>query len=140
MGALWAFVWGAVGTVPRWVLGVEADAPFPLVFGVFGFVAGVTFSTMLMLTAGRRRFDQMSVPRFAGVGAIGGTLVSLFITRMTGIGWGEAVLFVPALTIVCATCASGSLLLARRATAPALASADPGDEQALPPDEARLLR
>lgn len=141
MGAVWALVWGAVGVVPRWVLGVEADAPFPLVFGVFGGVAGVLFSTILMLTAGRRRFDQMSLSRFAGMGAVGGTLLALFITRMTGLGLGEALLFVPGLTIVCAVCASGSLLLARRAEAPALPDARDDVDTALSADgEMRHLR
>jgi hypothetical protein len=140
MGAIWAFVWGAVGLVPRWVLGIEADAPFPLVFGVFGGVAGVIFSTILTLTAGRRRFDQLSLPRFAGVGAAGGTLLALFLTRMTGLGLREALLFVPGLTIVCAACASGSLVLARRAEAPALPVAPDADDALRPAREVHSLR
>jgi hypothetical protein len=50
----------------------KADAPFPLIFGVLGFIAGVIFSAILALTEGRRRFDQMSLPRFAVWGATGG--------------------------------------------------------------------
>lgn len=72
MGFTWAAAWFAVGLVPRWVLGFNADAPFPLVFGVLGFIAGVTFSGLLMLTEGRRRFDQMTLSRFAAWGAMGG--------------------------------------------------------------------
>lgn len=76
MGFTWAAAWSAAGLVPRWVFGVNADAPFPLVFGVFGFIAGVTFSGLLVLAEGRRTFDQMSLPRFAGWGAMGGLLLS----------------------------------------------------------------
>ena len=52
------------------------DAPFPLMAGAFGFVAGVIFSGVLGVVEGRRRFDQMSIPRFAAWGAAGGFLLS----------------------------------------------------------------
>ena len=65
VGFTWGVAWSAVGMIPRWVLGFNPDAPFPLIFGVLGFFAGVTFSGLLVLTEGRRRFDQMSLPRFA---------------------------------------------------------------------------
>jgi hypothetical protein len=72
MAFTWAAVWFAVGLLPRWVFGINADVPFPLVFGVLGFIAGFTFSGLLVLTVGRRSFEQMSLPRFAGWGAMGG--------------------------------------------------------------------
>src|SRR5215475_5883767 len=59
MGFTWAVAWSAVGFVPRWVLGINSDLPFPILFGGLGFIAGVTFSGVLALTEGRRRFDQM---------------------------------------------------------------------------------
>jgi len=71
MGFTWAAALFAVGLVPRWVFGVYTDVPIPLVFGVFGFIAGITFSGLLVLTEGRRRFAQMSLSRFAGWGAVG---------------------------------------------------------------------
>lgn len=79
MGFIWAAAWFAVGSVPRWVLGINADVPFPLLFGVLGFIAGVAFSGILVLTEGRRSLDQMSLPRFAGWGAMGGLLLSVLI-------------------------------------------------------------
>src|ERR671927_75008 len=100
MGFTWAAAWSAVGLVPRWVLGFNADVPFPLVFGVLGFIAGVTFSGLLALTEGRRRFDQMSLPRFAG--------------------WGAVLAVAPTFAVACAVCASGSLAVARRAVRPEL--------------------
>ena len=89
MGLVWAVGLGAVGGVPRWVLGIETDAPIPLLFGVFGFVAGVTFSALLMLTERRRRFDQLSLPRFAGWGAVGGLLLAGLWARVASLGWGD---------------------------------------------------
>src|SRR2546430_15786835 len=65
MGFTWAAAWFALGFVPRWVFGVYTDLPLPLLFGGLGFIAGVTFSGLLVLTGGRRRLDQLSLPRLA---------------------------------------------------------------------------
>jgi hypothetical protein len=115
MGLTWAAAWSAVGTVPRWVFGVETDAPLPLIFGLFGLIAGVVFSAVLALTEGRRRFDQMSLPRFAGWGAMGGLLLSALFAKATSLGWGDVLALAPTLAVASAVCASGSLALARRA-------------------------
>lgn len=81
MGLIWAVAWFGAGMVM--LLGLllatgstGADVPYPLGFGAFGFVAGVIFSGVLGIVEGRRRFDQMSLPRFAGWGAAGGFLLS----------------------------------------------------------------
>jgi hypothetical protein len=115
MGLTWAAALAAVGSVPRWVFGVETDAPIPLVFGVFGFIAGVAFSALLMLTEGRRSLDQMSIPRFAGWGAITGLLLSALWANAVSLSWGEVLAIAPTFALACAVCASGSLALARRA-------------------------
>jgi hypothetical protein len=115
MGLTWAAAWSAVGLVPRWVFGFNADAPFPLIFGVLGFVAGVTFSGLLVLTEGRRRFDQMSLPRFAGWGVMGGLLLSALFAKAASLGWGDVLAIAPTFALACAVCAFGSLALARRA-------------------------
>lgn len=115
IGLTWAAVWAAVGSVPRWVFGFNTDVPFPLVFGVLGFVAGVLFSVLLMLTEGRRGFDQMTLPRFAAWGALGGFLLSAIFTRAASLGFGDALAIAPTFAVACAACASGSLALARRA-------------------------
>jgi hypothetical protein len=101
--------------VPRWVYGFNADVPFPLVFGVLGFIAGVAFSAVLVLTEGRRRFDQMSHPRFAAWGAVGGLLLSAIFTRVASLGAGDVLMIAPTFALACAASASGSLALARRA-------------------------
>jgi hypothetical protein len=114
MGVTWGFVWSAVGSVPRWVFGFNTDAPFPLIFGVLGFIAGVTFSVLLALTAGRRRFDQLSLPRFAGWGAMGGVLLSALFAKAASLGWGDVLAIAPTLAAASAACAAGSLAVARR--------------------------
>jgi hypothetical protein len=115
MGVTWAAVWFAAGTVPRWVFGVNTDAPLPLVFGLFGFIAGVLFSAVLGLTEGRRRFDQLSLPRFAAWGAMGGLLLSALFAKVGSLGWGDVLALAPALAVASAVCAAGSLAMAKRA-------------------------
>jgi hypothetical protein len=120
MGFIWGAAWSAAGSVPRWVFGFNADAPFPIVFGALGFLAGVTFSGVLMLTEGRRRFDQMSVPRFAGWGATGGILLSALFAKASSLGWADVLVIAPTFALASAICASSSLALARRAASRAL--------------------
>ena len=115
MGFTWAAAWFAAGFVPRWVFGINSDLPFPLLFGGLGFIAGATFSGLLVLTEGRRRFDQMSLPRFAAWGAMGGLLLSALFIRGASLGWGEVAAISTTFAVACAACASGSLALARRA-------------------------
>jgi hypothetical protein len=116
MGFTWAAAWFSVGFVPRWVFGIESDLPFPLLFGGLGFIAGVTFSALLVLSEGRRRFDQMSLPRFAAWGAAGGLLLSALFVRGTSLGLGQVAAISTTFAVVCAASATGSLALARRAT------------------------
>ena len=115
MGLTWGAAWGAAGFVLAVITRFQADAPFPLIFGVLGFIAGVIFSAVLALTEGRRSFDQMSLPRFAGWGAAGGLLLSALFARAASLGWGDVVVIVPTFALASAACASGSLALARRA-------------------------
>ncbi len=115
MGFTWAAALFAVGSVPRWVFGVNTDVPIPLVFGVFGFIAGLTFSALLMLTESRRSFDEMSIRRFAGWGAITGLLLSVLWANAVSLSWGEVLAIAPLFALACAVCSSGSLALARRA-------------------------
>jgi len=115
MGFIWGAAWSAVGLIPRWLLGFNPDAPFPLIFGVLGFVAGVTFSALVAFTSGRRRFDQMSLTRFAGWGAMGGLLLSAFFAKAASLEWGDVLAIAPTFALASAVCASGSLAVARRA-------------------------
>jgi hypothetical protein len=115
MGLTWAAALAIVGMVPRWVYGFNTDVPIPLVSGVFGFFAGVTISILLLLAERRRSFDEMSLPRFAGWGAVGGLVLSALWTRTVSLGWGDVLAIAPAFALASAACAAGSLALARRA-------------------------
>jgi peptidoglycan/LPS O-acetylase OafA/YrhL len=115
MGLTWGAAWSAAGIMLAVVTRFKADAPFPLIFGVLGFVAGVIFSAILALTEGGRRFDQMSLPRFAVWGATGGLLLSAVFAKAASLGWGDVLAIAPTFAVACAVCASGSLAVARRA-------------------------
>ena len=149
IGLTWAAAWFGAGMIM--LLGLllvtgstGADVPYPLGFGAFGFVAGVTFSGVLGLVEGRRRgspvrggerdsgvgathstvlwtsFDQMSLPRFAGWGAAGGFLLSAIFVLAVALAedpaflWNLVVLG-PIFAVAGAGSAAGSLALARRA-------------------------
>jgi hypothetical protein len=116
IGVAWALVWFGAGMALLLVVGPDAaDVPFPLGFGLLGFLAGITFSGILGIVEGRRSFDQLSLPRFAGWGALGGLLFSGIFVLAAGLG-GEAFLGLGAVFALSgAACAAGSLALARRA-------------------------
>ena len=122
MGLTWALAWFGAGMVLLLIIGPDAaDVPFPLGFGMLGFFAGATFSGVLTLVEGRRRFDQMSLPRFAGWGGAGGLLLSvLFVLAVAAIAEGPGflanlVILAPVFAIAGAGSAAGSLALARMA-------------------------
>ena len=125
MGLTWALAWFGVGMILMLGLllvtgSTGADVPYPLGFGAFGFVAGVTFSGVLGLLEGRRRFDQMSLPRFAGWGAVGGLLLTgIFVSVAALVGDTTPLrnleVLVPVFALAGAGSAAGMLALARRA-------------------------
>lgn len=124
MGLTWGAAWFAAGMII--LLGfllttgsTGADVPYPLGFGALGFVAGVTFSGVLGLVEGRRRFDQISLPRFAGWGGAGGFLFAVvFVVVMAlidGPGFLANLLVLgPVFAAAGAGCAAGALVLARK--------------------------
>ena len=114
MGFTWAVALSALGGVPRWVFGVNTDVPIPLLFGVFGFFAGVIFFALLALTERRRTFDQMSLPRFAAWGAIGGLLLAAIFATAVSLPLRDVLVIAPTFALASALCASGSLAVARR--------------------------
>ncbi|HEX9164509.1 MAG TPA: hypothetical protein VF862_01260, partial [Gemmatimonadales bacterium] len=96
MGLTWALGWAVVGLG----IGVASlllpglpwhrffdvfDAPLPAL-AVPGFVGGALFSLVLGVAGRHRRFEQLSVPRFAAWGALGGVLLSLVPAAMVAVG------------------------------------------------------
>ena len=114
MGLAWAFAWFAAGMALLLVVGPNAaDVPFPLGFGFLGFLAGLTFSGVLSLVEGRRRFDELSLPRFALWGGVGGVLFSGAFVAVTDVPADALLILGPVLGFAGAVCAGGSLALAR---------------------------
>jgi hypothetical protein len=96
MGLTWAIGWAIAGLLigagsvllPAlpWNAFFEVfDAPLPAL-GLPGFFAGVFFSTVLGVAGRRRSFDQLSLPRFAAWGAVGGLLLTLFPFALVAVG------------------------------------------------------
>jgi hypothetical protein len=119
MGLTWGAAWFGAGILLARVPGFYSDLPFALLFAPLGFVTGIIFSGILVVSERGRSFARMSLPRFAGWGAVGGLLLSgIFVAGAAlrgGALWGEFLVFGPALAISGAVCAAGSLAMAKRA-------------------------
>ncbi|MGZ8413627.1 MAG: hypothetical protein ACXW05_12905 [Gemmatirosa sp.] len=144
MGLMWALVWAPVAVL----LGVfvldpdnSMDEMWPMVGAMPGFLGGVVFSIVLGIAARHRRFDELSIPRFAAWGALAGLLVGT-LPFMLGTPtsalplWMLAAVVIGPITLLSAVSAAGSLALARRAArrdphdageAPLLGAARPDD-------------
>ncbi len=84
MGLTWAAGWtpiGALTGLALWVIGLDPPGMIRFVlasatlFGALGFVGGCIFSAVLGLAERRRRFEELSLPRFAAWGGVAGLLL-----------------------------------------------------------------
>ncbi|HEY4218726.1 MAG TPA: hypothetical protein VGM67_16405 [Gemmatimonadaceae bacterium] len=146
MGLAWALGWAITGVL----IGLASiafpgaiwdhffkifDAPLPAL-AVPGFFGGVLFSIVLGIAGRRHRLDELSLPRFAAWGAVGGLLVGLIPATMVSVGlatfndassmslWQMTAVISGPLIGLSAASASGSLILARRTKARELLRAD----------------
>src|SRR3954469_4905035 len=96
MGLTWAIAWAiggmSIGVASLLFPGVLSgsfftafDAPLPAL-AVPGFFAGVFFSVVLGVAGRRRRFSELSLPRFAAWGALGGVLLIAFPFALVAVG------------------------------------------------------
>ncbi len=122
MGVSWALGWALIGgTLMEGIFDPHGEIldMWPQTLAIPGFLLGVLFSVALWATSGRRRFDELSVPRFAGLGAAAGALLggaflmagifpALPLLMRSGIVLGP-------LTVLSAASASGTLAVARMA-------------------------
>lgn len=130
IGLTWAAAWAPVGAITGWVTGTVLGFPlgvivtnYALMFGVLGFVGGTIFSTVLSLAEARRRFEQLSLPRFVAWGALGGLVLGGLAVTAGLLGPGLTVLdavITGAATLLGAGSAAGTLAIARAAQGPAL--------------------
>ncbi len=130
IGLTWAVGWAPVGALTGLITGVLLGGVplgviatnYAVMFGVLGLVGGTIFSTVLALAEGRRRFDQLSLRRFVGLGALGGLLLGGLAVTAGILG--------PGLTILDAAIAGVSTLLGAGSAAGTLAIARAADNQA----------
>lgn len=101
IGLTWAAGWAPIGALVGAVAGAVSGLPlvglavnYAALFTVLGFVGGGLFSTVLRMTEGSRRFDELSLPRFTAWGALGGLVlgglavgVSVVGLELNLIGW-----------------------------------------------------
>jgi hypothetical protein len=134
MGLTWAIGWALFGLL----IGVTStllpglpwhyffdvfDAPLPAL-AIPGFVGGALFSMVLGIAGRRHRFRELSLPRFAAWGAVGGLLLTLFPFALVAVGlasregsaigaWQIIATISGPFILLSALSASGSLMLAR---------------------------
>lgn len=160
MGLTWAVGWALTGlaigvaslALPflPWHLFFEIfDAPLPAL-AVPGFFGGLFYSIVLGIAGRRRRFDELSLPRVAAWGAIGGLMLAMFpsflvLVGLASLGRPDASLLqltaIVAAPFMLAGAASstGSLLLARKAEREALGAGDDLADVGLTDSEKREL-
>ena len=113
VGLIWAIAWGVgVGGLMEAVVdphGRIADI-WPAVLGIPGFFGGLIFSVVLSIAERKRRFDQLSLPRFGALGAVAGALLGVPAVAMLGVNG----FIIAPLALLGAASASGTLALARR--------------------------
>lgn len=132
MGLVWALVWAPVGVLIGLIVDADGsmDEPWPLIGAYPGFLGGVVFAIVLGIVGRRHRFDELSMSRFAGWGAVAGLLVGLlpwFLgTPAPGLPRWLPALVVGTITLMSALSAAGSLVLARRAQRRERVAADAG--------------
>ena len=77
MGMTWAVIWMPMGLLIGFIVDRDGrmDEPWILVGALPGFLAGVIFSVVLGIAAGRRRIDELSVAKVGGWGAVAGMVI-----------------------------------------------------------------
>ncbi len=120
MGLTWAVVWAIVGGGVMEGI-VDPDGKildmWPQTLAIPGFFSGVVFSALLRVAEGRRRFDELSLPRFGALGAATGLLLGA-LAIAAGLAsdvplWLRAAVIIGPVTVLSAVSASGTLALAR---------------------------
>ena len=126
MGLTWAAGWALVKVLIELIIEILPGLPMgSLVDGwvgalaVPGLLGGVVFSAMLWIAEGRRRFDELSLPRFGAWGAVTGLLLGMLTVSARVAStvfpclWLRAAVILGPTTLLNAVSAVGSALLFR---------------------------
>jgi len=120
MGLTWAIVWAPIAVLIGMVVDPDEsmDEMWFLIGAYPGFLGGVVFSAVLGIAEGRRRFDELSLPRVGAWGALAGLLLGLLPLSLLAEGaqygvWLLAAAVVGPITLLSAGSAAGTLALAR---------------------------
>lgn len=158
MGTTWALGWALTGlaigvasmALPflpwHWFFDL-VDAPLPAL-AVPGFFGGMFYSLVLGIAARRRRFEDLSLPRVAAWGAVGGLMLALLPAFMVLVGlasmggkglglWQLTAIIAGPLMLLSSASATGSLLIARKAEHRALPAGEDVADLGLPDAEKR---
>ncbi len=133
MGVTWAIGWAVVGIgigalsivtpfLPWEGFFAVFDAPMPAM-AVPGFFYGAIFSIVLAIAGRKRRFSELSMPRFVAWGALSGVLFPVLLigtglaspSGSAGFDWGRLAFMAGTLAAFSTLSAWGTLALARRA-------------------------
>lgn len=136
MGLIWAVGWAVLGGgIMETVVDPHGEIldMWPQTLAIPGFVVGVVFAALLSLGDGRRRFEELSLGRFAAWGAAAGAALGAAVLALgifpgiTSMLLRTAIVLGP-LTVLSAASASGTFALGRYAERRArLASGDARD-------------
>lgn len=116
MGLAWAIGGLCLGGLIELVLNILPGPDdfildmWPQALAMLGFIGGIIFGTVLGIAASRRRFDELSLPAFAGWGALAGLLLGAL-----GLAMGAPALFSVVTMLAGAGAGALSLALARMA-------------------------
>lgn len=131
LGVVWALGWAIVGGgIMEGIFDRDGKIldMWPQTLAIPGFLSGVIFSASLAISEGRRRFDELSLPRFTALGAVTGLVLGCGVlalgSRGGPVGLALATVIVAPMTLLSAASAAGTLALARRGAKRELSGSD----------------
>ena len=122
MGVTWALAWGLgiggfielllnLGLGQDWMHRIDM---WPQTLAIPGFISGAVFSVVLGIAGRGRKFEDLSMPRFAAWGVAGGLLGGSILIGLWGISGPLGVtVFLGMPALLSAISATGTLALAR---------------------------
>ncbi len=128
VGVTWGILWGGIGAGIGLLVGAISPEvwmwtnpilEYGIGIGLYGFVSGIGFGTLLSLGEGRRTILDLSLGRVAAWGVLGAVAVPLFFGMMGAFAVGTSVVDILEAVLLTGvlggTFAPGSVAIARRA-------------------------